>query len=81
MTELARADVTLEWPHPRVNLHVTITVAVTGKRFPTDSTAERSVLEMLRLVQVVLKAVVAREATVAARVASPDSYPSTAVPE
>lgn len=70
LAELAGAEVALEGPNPRVDLDMPVAVTVARKRLAAHATAEGPVLEVLRLVQAVLKAVAAGEVAVAAGVAA-----------
>lgn len=80
LPELARAHVALEGPDPRVDLDMPVAVTVACKCLAAHTTAERSVLEVLRLVQAVFEPVIAGEAAVAARIAAPSArqWPLTA---
>lgn len=70
LAELAGAEVALEGPNPRVDLDMPVAVTVARKRLAAHAAAEGPVLEVLRLVQAVLKAVAAGEVAVAAGVAA-----------
>lgn len=78
LPELARAHIALEGPDPCVDLDMPVAITVACKCLAAHATAERPVLEVLRLVQAVFKPVVAGEATVAASVAASPPGPLTA---